>query len=110
MKAYHLKQPKGVRMGKKKDGEKMVREIKEFKKKFYVDEIIIFGSVARGKMGKHSDIDLIVVSKKFGTKDFLKLFQNCMENGISAIQWIFYFTIKKSLTSLKRKFQLFQKL
>jgi predicted nucleotidyltransferase len=64
-------------MGEKKDREKIVREIKEFKqkikKKFYVDEIIIFGSAARGEMGEHSDIDLIVVSKKFGTKDIFKI-------------------------------------
>jgi predicted nucleotidyltransferase len=63
-------------MGEKKDREKIVREIKEFKqkikKKFYVDEIIIFGSAVRGEMNKHSDIDLIIVSKKFGTKDIFK--------------------------------------
>ena len=64
-------------MSKKKDKEKIVEEIKKFKKriekKFHVDEIIIFGSVARGEMSKHSDIDLIVVSKKFGMKDFFKI-------------------------------------
>jgi predicted nucleotidyltransferase len=55
----------------------MVREIMEFKKKiekkFYVEKIIIFGSAARGEMGRHSDVDLIVVSKKFGMRNFFEV-------------------------------------
>jgi predicted nucleotidyltransferase len=64
-------------MGKRKYREKMVREIMEFKKKiekkFYVEKIIIFGSAARGEMGRHSDVDLIVVSKKFGMRNFFEV-------------------------------------
>ncbi|MBI3413375.1 MAG: nucleotidyltransferase domain-containing protein [Candidatus Aenigmarchaeota archaeon] len=46
---------------------------KSSQKKFFVDKIIIFGSAARGEMTKHSDVDIIVVSRKFGVKDMFKI-------------------------------------
>lgn len=64
------------RMGKQKI-EEIKEEVRKFenaiKKKFFVDKIIIFGSAARGRMTKDSDIDIIVVSKKFGVKDYFKI-------------------------------------
>jgi predicted nucleotidyltransferase len=62
-------------------GEEKVREIEEsvrrFKrgaaKKFFVERLIVFGSAARGELGEHSDIDLIVVSRKYGRKDVFKI-------------------------------------
>ena len=57
----------------KKEIEKIKREVRKFKeaitKKFGVNYIVIFGSAARGKMSKDSDVDIIVVSEKFGRKD-----------------------------------------
>ncbi|MEW6202421.1 MAG: nucleotidyltransferase domain-containing protein [bacterium] len=35
-------------------------------------KIVVFGSVAKGKSGKDSDIDLIIVSKDFRGKDIFK--------------------------------------
>ena len=62
-------------------GKKEIEEIKErvkgFKestaRKFFVEKVIIFGSAARGEMGEHSDVDLIVASKKYGRKDVFKI-------------------------------------
>ncbi|RLI98378.1 MAG: nucleotidyltransferase [Candidatus Aenigmatarchaeota archaeon] len=63
-------------MGKKKI-EEIKREIERYKrrikKKFQVDRIILFGSAARGEFTKDSDIDLIIVSRKFGRKDVFKI-------------------------------------
>jgi predicted nucleotidyltransferase len=56
---------------------KIEEVVKDFKKKvakeFFVQEIIIFGSAARGKMTRDSDVDLIVVSKKFGRKNTFEI-------------------------------------
>ena len=50
----------------------VVRTVEEFKKsvwrKYGIRKIILFGSQATGKSKKHSDVDLIVVSKKFAGK------------------------------------------
>ena len=43
---------------------------KKIKKKFDVQNLILFGSRARGDNLKHSDYDFIVVSKKFKDKKF----------------------------------------
>ena len=63
-------------MGKEKV-EKIKEEVRRFKEgineKFFVERVIIFGSAAKGEMKKDSDIDIIVVSKKFGRKDFFKI-------------------------------------
>lgn len=40
-------------------------------KGFNIQKIILFGSVAKGKNSKYSDIDIAVVSSKFG-KDYQK--------------------------------------
>jgi len=63
-------------MGKRKI-EKIKEKIKKFKentsKKFFIEKVIIFGSAARGEMKKDSDIDIILVSKKYGRKDVFKI-------------------------------------
>jgi predicted nucleotidyltransferase len=63
-------------MGKKKI-EKIKKEIEKFKKnvgkRFGIEKIIIFGSAARGKMNKHSDVDMIIVSRKYGRKDVFRI-------------------------------------
>lgn len=63
-------------MGKRKN-QKIIEEIRKFKEKikekFFVEKIIIFGSAARGEMKIDSDVDIIVVSKKYGRKYFFKI-------------------------------------
>ena len=62
-------------------GEKEIREIarvvERFKRriesKYSVDRIVVFGSAARGEMKAESDVDIIVVSKRFGLKDFFEI-------------------------------------
>ncbi len=41
------------------------KHIRFIKRKFYPDKIILFGSRARGDNLEDSDVDLLVVSKKF---------------------------------------------
>ncbi len=54
----------------------LIEGIKSFKEKlkedFPVDAMILFGSAASGKMHKDSDIDLIIVSRKFEGLNFFK--------------------------------------
>jgi uncharacterized protein len=61
-------------MGKETD--KIDEGIRDFRKEssreFGIEEIVIFGSAVRGKMKRDSDIDLIIVSKKFRGKKFFK--------------------------------------
>lgn len=58
-------------MGQKKS---VLREVSEFKaslsRELPVDKMIFFGSRARGKAHKWSDVDLVIVSKKFRGKKF----------------------------------------
>lgn len=53
-------------MGEKED---LIKGIKKFKKKLSkdkkIDKVILFGSRARGKYRKSSDVDLILVSSAF---------------------------------------------
>jgi predicted nucleotidyltransferase len=53
-------------MGEKED---IIEGLKSFRKKISeeegVEKVIFFGSRAKGKPGKYSDIDLLVVSKGF---------------------------------------------
>ena len=55
---------------------KIIKELKDFKenlKKDFPDEkIILFGSRALGREGPDSDVDLIIVSKKFREMNFIK--------------------------------------
>jgi len=58
----------------KMDKRKIREEIKKFKKridkKIGVKKLIIFGSFARGKMNKDSDIDILLVGESFRGKIF----------------------------------------
>jgi len=38
----------------------------------HVEKIVVFGSFAKGKMNKNSDIDIIIVSKDFRNKDIFE--------------------------------------
>ncbi len=62
-------------MGKEK-AEKIIEGIKRFRKEsskeFGIEKVIVFGSLVSGKIGKDSDIDLILVSKRFKGKKFFK--------------------------------------
>ncbi|MBI2675184.1 MAG: nucleotidyltransferase domain-containing protein [Candidatus Aenigmarchaeota archaeon] len=52
---------------------KKLREFKQaIKRRYGVEKIIFFGSRAAGNYRKYSDIDLILISKKFRGKSFLK--------------------------------------
>ncbi len=56
-------------MVKSKSG--IIRELKRFKKQNKIDKLYFFGSMATGKPHKYSDVDLIVISKKFRGKGVL---------------------------------------
>ena len=60
-------------MGKK---ESVIGKLKEFKKglseDYPLERMIFFGSSAKGKMKRDSDIDLILVSSKFKGMNFIK--------------------------------------
>ncbi|MBI2574779.1 nucleotidyltransferase domain-containing protein [Candidatus Woesearchaeota archaeon] len=68
---------KGDKMGNKPDRAEIIRKVKGFKQRikgrFYVTSMILFGSVPKGTAGKHSDVDILVVSKKYGAKHFLEI-------------------------------------
>ena len=61
----------------KKETERITECVKRFKesiaKKYAVEEIVLFGSAARGTMKKDSDVDILVVSSKYGRKDVFKI-------------------------------------
>ena len=61
-------------MGKEKN-RKIIEGIRKFKKKIKVEKIILFGSYARGNPTEHSDIDLLLVGKRFRGKDFHERFK-----------------------------------
>ncbi len=54
----------------------LIGELKQFKKELNraigVNKLILFGSFAEGTEGKDSDVDLIIVSEKFGEHDFFR--------------------------------------
>jgi len=58
-----------------KESKRVINGIKKFKEKIKADKIVIFGSFARGEFGKHSDIDIILVSRKFKGKNFHSRFK-----------------------------------
>lgn len=55
-----------------KESEKIIKEVKRFKQKRKTGRIIMFGSHVRGNYDEHGDADLILVSKRFRGKHFLK--------------------------------------
>lgn len=54
---------------------KIKKALKELLKEsnFRIDKIILFGSYAKGKEKRDSDIDIIVVSKDFRNKDIFEI-------------------------------------
>ncbi len=62
-------------MGKERVTKEIIEGIKEFKKKAKVEKVILFGSYATGKANRHSDIDLILVSKIFNGRIFHSRFK-----------------------------------
>ena len=56
-------------MDKKKP--ELIKQLEKFKKQNKIEKMYFFGSMAHGKSHKYSDIDLIVVSKKFAGKGLL---------------------------------------
>ena len=59
-------------MGKKEIIEGISSFRKNASREFRIQELYVFGSLVSGKMGKDSDIDLILVSKVFSRKKFFK--------------------------------------
>lgn len=58
-------------MAKKKNFKKELRSFKfRLLRKVPIDKMILFGSYARGRPHKYSDIDLIIVSPKFRGTEF----------------------------------------
>lgn len=53
----------------------MITKIKRFKQTLGVEKVILFGSYVRGEADKHSDMDIILVSKKFRGMDFHSRFK-----------------------------------
>jgi len=53
---------------KKYEIKKLMKRLKEFKRKSKIERVILFGSFARGDFGKDSDVDLILIDKKFRKK------------------------------------------
>ena len=61
-------------MGKKITKE-MIKKIMKFKKEINVERVILFGSYARGKANKDSDLDIVLVGKKFRNKDIMSRYK-----------------------------------
>lgn len=57
-------------MGKGKIDQRLISGIKKYKGKIGADKIVLFGSYARGDYTEDSDVDLILVSRKFKGKKF----------------------------------------
>jgi predicted nucleotidyltransferase len=50
---------------------KLIDELRRFKKENKIERIILFGGMAKNRIGKYSDVDLIIVSARFEkTKSF----------------------------------------
>ncbi|MBI3413636.1 MAG: nucleotidyltransferase domain-containing protein [Candidatus Aenigmarchaeota archaeon] len=64
-------------MGKERVAEviEIIRGIGKFKEKIGVEKVILFGSYARGDFKKYSDVDLILIGKKFKGKNFIKRYK-----------------------------------
>ena len=59
-------------MDKKRIREEVIKIVRILKKRNKLDKVILFGSFARGDFGKYSDVDVLVVSKKFEGIEKLK--------------------------------------
>ena len=60
-------------MGKKKSIKEKLKMFKEeVSRDIPINEMILFGSRAKGKAKKDSDVDLVIVSKKFKNLDFFQ--------------------------------------
>lgn len=46
--------------------------VKKLESKIKVEKAILFGSAATGKFSRHSDLDIIILSKDFGKMSFIK--------------------------------------
>ena len=68
-------------MGRKKDKKikinlkSIIEKIKEFKRVINVEKAILFGSYAKGNVNENSDIDIILIGKKFRRKNFNERFR-----------------------------------
>lgn len=51
---------------------KLVENLKKFKQLNRFERIILFGSFARGEFRRDSDVDLIIVDKKFSGKNIFE--------------------------------------
>lgn len=56
-----------------------IKIVKDYAKnlsgKIKIDQVILFGSAARGRMNYHSDLDVIILSPNFKKMDFIKRLQ-----------------------------------
>ena len=59
-------------MDKKRVREEVIKIVKKLKERNKLDKVILFGSFARGDFGKHSDVDIMAISKKFNGIEKLK--------------------------------------
>ena len=57
-------------MDKKKS--KLIKDLKRFKIENKIEKMYLFGSMAHGRVSRWSDVDLIIVSKRFRRKGILK--------------------------------------
>ena len=92
-------------MGKKVDKE-IIDIIKKFKKKAKVDKVILFGSYAKGNFTEHSNVDLILVAKRFEKRASIPDSRVYGLNGIPTCQWILYHSLQKNSENYQRRFRL----
>ena len=51
---------------------RLIQQLKEFKQRNKISKLYLFGSAASGKTRKSSDVDLLVVAKRFRGKGLLE--------------------------------------
>ena len=51
---------------------RLIQQLKEFKQRNKISKLYLFGSAASGKTHKSSDVDLIVVARRFRGKGLLE--------------------------------------
>lgn len=61
-------------MGKKQIQNSLNIFTKRVKQKFQPEQVLLFGSFARGQANEYSDVDLLVIAKKFSKIDEEKRF------------------------------------